>query len=314
MQFELAPVGISVYTRVSHFKMTVNALANNALASQTIVYVFSDHGILASDRLKVGEIREYAKNIKHFKRLILIERDHNIGASENTNKGIEFVLEKHGKMIFMEDDIVTAPGFLQYMNQGLEFYKCNPKILSISGYSPPFVRDMLEEDVFFLPRYCAWGVGLWKHKFNLVKLISFDEYSHFMKDKVGRKLFIHGGGKDMLKLLELEVNGQIDAYDVRAMFYMFKSEMLAVYPALSLVQNIGHDSSGLHCGTTNRFYHDALWSKQGEFKFSESTIVNEQIRQDNFNFRNYGLKRKLGDFIKLCAQHPIFRFLIGKLV
>ena len=65
----------------------------------------------------------------------------------------------------MEDDIVTAPGFLKFMNEALEFYKDDDAIISITGYCPPIeIPDDYKEDVFILPRLNGWGTGfIWKN-------------------------------------------------------------------------------------------------------------------------------------------------------
>ena len=120
------------------------------------------------------------------------------------------------------------------------------------------------------------------------------------------KSFVRGGGEDMLQMLEFEVNGNIDAYDVKAMFHQFRTETFTVYPRHSLVQNIGHDGSGVHCGKTNKFHHDTLWQKTEGFDFYKNPKVNEDIRRANFQFRSLGYRAK---FIGLTKQMGVYHLL-----
>jgi hypothetical protein len=293
---ELAPIGISTYIRIELLKKTILALQKNTLAKQSRLVFFSD-GPKAGDEEKVKEIRKYLHAIDGFKEVVILERQRN-SRVKNNRGGIQQLLDESGRCIFMEEDIVTAPGFLQYMNDALDFYKNDPRILSITGYTPPIDLVKHDHDFFVLSRFSAWGAGFWQGKFEDVAYINKDDYKAFINDKNAVKAFVRAGGEDMPAMLESEVNGCIDAYDVKAMFHQFQTKTLTVYPKHSLVQNIGFDGSGVHCGETTRFHHDKLWGKTEGFKFDKNPQVNESIRKANFRFRSLGLKGKLVNFLK----------------
>ncbi len=118
---DLAPIGLSVYVRLEHIKKTVSALQRNRLADQSQLYVFSD-APQPGDEKKVAEVRRFLKTISGFKMINIVERKEN-GRVANTRGGLRYLLDHFGKAILLEEDVVTAPGFLTFMNEGLEIYR-----------------------------------------------------------------------------------------------------------------------------------------------------------------------------------------------
>lgn len=290
MKNTLAPIGVVTYTRIEHLKKTINALKLNELANESNLYIFSD-APQVGDGLIVSQIREYCYTIDGFKTVNVIERKAN-GRVANSRGGLKWLLEKYESCIFLEDDIVTAPGFLTFMNQALETYKNDPKILSVSGYSPIKAHG-ITSDSFLLPRHCSWGSGYWLEKFNKMNhYIDKEEHSQFIRSNLFKQ-YILQAGEDIEHMLELEVSGQIDALDVKAMYLQAKQSMVSVYPKFSLVQNIGHDGSGVHCGVTNKFDHSELWGKNQNFILSKKLELDFNLCKQNTLFRKVPLKTKI---------------------
>jgi len=50
---------------------------------------------------------------------------------------IRVEIEARGRVIVLEDDHVTTPDFLTFMNAALDYYEANPKVFSVSGYAFP---------------------------------------------------------------------------------------------------------------------------------------------------------------------------------
>ena len=293
----LAPIGISTYIRIDHLRQTVNALLKNELADQSVVYFFSDAPQEGHER-QVAQVREYIRTVKGFSEVVLIERKSNSRVFNN-REGMRSVLQKHGRIIFLEEDIVTAPGFLRYMNESLEFYQHNPKVLSVIGYCPPIsIPHDLRSDNFFLKRFSAWGFGTWSHKFDPFGFqISETEVSKVFGSIRLRARF-KSRGVDMLDMLKREVRGDIDALDVKVMFSNFLNDTYCSYPTESFVQNIGFDGTGVHCGVTNKFVHEGLCEKIKGFSFSEFVEEDERILKENYKFRARGWRSKLGSVLR----------------
>lgn len=276
----LAPIGLSAYSRLSHLKQTVEAIQNNTLAQDSDLFIFSD-APAPGDEAKVAKVREYLRTVKGFRSVRMVERTKNDRVANNRG-GMRQMLDEYGRFIFLEEDIVTAPGFLQFMNDALDTYQSHPGVFSISGYCPP-VDWSTESDIFGLNRFCAWGFGITASNFEKIREIPTDAINH------PSTLQISKNGRDIHKMVTLDAQGKINALDVRAMYWQHLEGSITIYPKKSLVQNIGHDGTGVHCGTSTRFNHHALWQKTGGFVFEQDPAVTQINQLKNQKFRD---KRK----------------------
>ncbi|MDX8411664.1 MAG: hypothetical protein R8K46_07340 [Mariprofundaceae bacterium] len=296
----IAPIGMSVYTRINHFRRSIEALQKNVLASESELFIYSDAANTWEDESLVQEVRTFAHSITGFKKIHVTEREKNYGGTKNSYLALISVSEmrKDGRSIYLEDDIVTAPGFLTFMNAALEFYKDNKHILSVTGYCPPInIPECYERDIFILPRYCGWGSGTFKRTIEIAsKKITKLEFN-----STNKKVFTVGGG-DILHMIEREVNGEINAGDVRCMYYQALHNKYTIYPRQSLVLNIGHDGTGVHCGATDKFHHEILWDKTEGFEFVKDIQPDKRIIRANQKFRRPGLRTKVLSPIKRIHQ------------
>jgi hypothetical protein len=282
MQNNLAPIGISTYSRLQLLKKTIEALQKNVLAEHSELFVFSD-APRSGDEKQVEAVRSYLRTITGFKEIHIFERKKN-NRTANNRRGIRMLLNRFGKAIFLEEDIVTAPGFLTFMNQALNNYESNDRIFSVVGFCPPIkIPADYKHDVFFLRRFSGWGLGIWKNRFDHIKYITADEYEQFAANKQRVREFVKGGGEDMMVMLKADAYGEIDAGDVKAMYAQFISNQYTVYPTQSLVQNNGCDGTGTHCIKTDRF--NVILSNKTTFHFSDKIVPDSRIIKENLIFR-----------------------------
>ncbi len=280
----LAPIGMSVYMRLNHIRRTVEALKKNALASKSILHIFSD-APHEGDEAAVAEVRKYINKIDGFAEVNITERETN-SRVYNNRMGMRSLLDNYGKLIWMEEDIVTSPGFLEYMNSALEYYTDEDRVISITGYTPPIrLPQDYVNDVFFLQRFNAWGFGSWKKKFDRIEeKIDPQEYRNKMRNREFHRKLVKNG-PDIPRLIDRDVAGIIDALDLKIMYQQVLHDWYTVYPRQSLVQNIGHDGSGVHCRDLNIFHHDNLWAKVADFRFQKFSYPDERIVSENMKFR-----------------------------
>jgi hypothetical protein len=277
-----APIGLSTYSRLPHLQRTIAALQNNDLAKESELFVFSD-APKAGDEDKVEAVRRYLQSVGGFKTVNILERTENNRVANNRG-GIRMLLDQYGKMIFLEEDVVTAPGFLTFMNQALDQYQGNQRIFSISGYCPPIaIPKDYDGDAFLLRRFNAWGFGIWQDRFERIRYISPDEYEAFAADRARVAQFVNGGGEDMPRMLKVDAYGDIDALDVKAMYAQFQTDQYTVYPTRSLSLNIGMDGTGMHCGHTDKF--SVALSDKSAFFLPEALVADQRIVKANSKFR-----------------------------
>ena len=246
----LAPIILFVYNRLDHTKFTIEALQKNTLAKDSELFIYSDAAKSKDSEQEVSNVREYIKNIDGFKSIRIIEREKNFGLANSIIDGVDKVINKYGKAIVLEDDIVTSPKFLQFMNNALEFYSDNKGIMSISGYMYPCeIPYSYKKDILLFNRFSSWGWGMWSDRWNL---INFDitENDKIFHDKNLQKQF-NVGGEDLYNMLLLQLQGKINSWAIRTALTSALHNMVTVYPIKSLVKNIGFDNSGVHCGETH---------------------------------------------------------------
>lgn len=291
----LVPLGVSTYKRLEHLKKCVQSLKRNSLATQTDVYFFSD-APKTGDELAVAKLRSYLKTIDGFKTINIIEREHN-SRIINNRSGMKMLLEEYGQLIFVEEDVVVAPQFLSYMNQALDKYKNDPRVFSVSGYSPPIeIPKDYAEAAFFLRRFNAWGFGIWKDRFEKTGYIDRQAYLKLINNDADLKDFAKNGGEDMLGMLRLDSEGTIDAFDVKAMYAQFIHDQYTVYPRYSLTRNRGMDGSGIHSPINNKF-DVKLWTDAERFDLPEFKL-DQRIEDSHNKFRKPKLRVRWSENIK----------------
>lgn len=251
----LAPIVLFVYNRPDHTRQTVEALQQNILADESELFIYSDAPKDTTSIKKVSLVRKYLMQVQGFKKVTLIFRERNWGVAKSIIDGVTTVVGKYSRVIVLEDDLVTSPFFLTYMNRALETYATDNRIMSISGYNHPrrvmkFPRSY-KNDVWLSLRNSSWGWGTWANRWEKVdwQVKDYETFSQnpFMQDKFNL------GGEDLSAMLHSQMRGEIDAWDIRFSYAHFKNGSYSVCPVISYVKNIGLDGSGIHCGRTSEY-------------------------------------------------------------
>jgi len=131
------------------------------------------------------------------------------------------------------------------MNQALNIYKNMDKVMHISAYMFPIDTTGLRETIFFRPASC-WGWGTWARAW---KYLEYDIHKLIPRfDKKLRKKFNMDGTFNYWHQMELNRDGRINSWAIRWYASIFLNNGLCLHPSRSLVNNIGFDGTGVHCG------------------------------------------------------------------
>jgi GT2 family glycosyltransferase len=247
-----APIALFVYNRPDHARLTVEALKKNALAQASDLFIFSDAPKKPEAAETVREVREYIKTISGFGAVSIVERDKNWGLADSIIDGVSRLCKEYGRVIVLEDDLITSPRFLEYMNTALEKYAAEERVMQISGYMFP-VEIQTTKEAFFLPVTTSWGWATWQRAWQ-----HFDPaaqgYEALKHDRAKRKSFDLDGAYPYFRMLESQLRGEIDSWAIRWWLSVFSRNGLVLYPRQSLIENIGFDGSGTH-GDNRGFVH-----------------------------------------------------------
>lgn len=240
-----APVALFVYNRPGHTRQTVEALAANTLAAETPLHVFSDAPKSDNARQSVDEVRSYIRTISGFKSVTIVERETNFGLARSIIDGVSSLCEQYGRVIVLEDDLVTSPYFLAFMNNGLELYAKEECVLSVCGYMYP-VELAPDTSSFFLKVPNSWGWATWLDRWRIFNSNGRELLEEIQVRGLSRP-FNANGPHSNIKMLKDQVSGRNDSWFIRWHAVGFIRQMVTLYPIRSLVSNIGIDGSGVHC-------------------------------------------------------------------
>jgi hypothetical protein len=135
-----APIALFTYSRPAHAAHVVKSLLRNREAADSELFVFSDAAKTPDDAASVAAVRKLIASVQGFRRIELIERDRNLGLAGSIVEGVTRLCASHGRAIVVEDDIVVSPFFLRYMNEALERYSGDDRVISIGRAA---ARDVL---------------------------------------------------------------------------------------------------------------------------------------------------------------------------
>ena len=253
---DFAPLVLFVYNRLQHLVETIEALKNNYYATETTLYIFSDGPKNDNDINRVSNVREYIKRIDGFKNLEIIRQEENIGLASSVINGVTKVIQQHGRVIVLEDDIVTSPYFLSYMNKALNYYINHRNVFSITGFnhSPLTMKipKYYHHNVFLNPRASSWGWGTWRDRWEKVDWDVKDYLTLFMDKSF--KISYNISGNDKFDMLTDQLIGKIDSWAIRWDLAHYTNNAGCVYPVISYLNNIGLDGTGTHCRPKKFFY------------------------------------------------------------
>ena len=237
-----APIALFIYNRPIHTKLVLEALLKNQLASKSDLFIFIDGLKEDANAAQINshkELLEYVKNINGFKKVEIVERIKNEGLSSSLKKGISEVLSINDKVIVIEDDIVTSPVFLNYINNALMLYEEDMEVISINGW----IYDIKSlPPSFFIKGVDCWGWATWKRGWNL-----YNDDAAYLADEIARKQLIKdfnfGDSYPFYELL-LKQKENNSSWAIKWYASAYLNNKYTLYPGQSYVANIGQDISG----------------------------------------------------------------------
>lgn len=275
---ELSPIILFVYNRPQHTRRTLASLEKNMLAQESVLYIYSDGAKTAEDIDKVNEVRKIIREPLNFKRIEIIERKKNYGLANNIIGAVNEIIEKHGKVIVLEDDLETSPFALQYFNDALTKYADTERVMQISGYMYPVNAQKALPESFLFRVANSWGWATWSRAWDQfhpdIEYLTKD----FTKDKIKR--FSVDGKENFWKQVKLYKAKKINSWAIRWYLSVFNNDGLVLYPRESMIQNIGTDGSGTH-SDVDKAYRVSLATKpitQFPEEIEENTEAFEAIK------------------------------------
>lgn len=285
----LAPIALFVYNRPEHTRRTISYLQKNLLAEESRLFIFSDGPKTDADKAKVDEVRQMAKEVTGFKSVKLITRKENLGLANSIISGVTKLVNEYDKVIVFEDDLLSSPYTLQYFNEALNRYAKEDKVMHIGAYMYELKEKNLPES-FFYRAASSWGWATWARA-----------WKHFEPDidklteqfsKPGILRFSIEGTMNFWKQMREFKAGKNNSWAIRWYASIFLRDGLTLNPAQSLINNIGHDGTGVHSNRENMY--DVQISREPVKFFPTEIKENEKA----YAAIRYFLSRRKGNLLQ----------------
>ena len=240
-----APIALFLYRRPQHARRCLESLSQNPEFLDSPLYLFCDGPKGSADAPAVEEVRRIAHTLRHPHKVVLEART-NRGLAASVIAGVTQVVQAHGRVVVVEDDLLLAPTFLGFMNRSLHRYADEARVMQISGHMYP-VDPGSEDDAVFLPMACSWGWGTWARAWH-----HFDpgmrDFQTLRAQPGLRRQFDVDGAYPYFSILKRQRAGKADSWFIRWYLSLFMQGGMTLYPRHSLVRNAGFDGTGVHCG------------------------------------------------------------------
>lgn len=273
----LAPIVLFVYNRPEHTRKTLQALQENNLAPDSELFIYADAAKNDLAQKQVNEVRELVDNVIGFKKTTVIKQEKNTGLANSIIDGVTEIVNQYGKVIVLEDDLVTSPYFLTYMNSALNFYRNNKKVWHISGWNYPINTTELGDTFLWRTMNC-WGWATWSDRWECFEKNTDNLIENFSSENI--RYFNLDGHEDFWGQVIANKEQKINTWAIYWYASIFKNQGLCLNPTETFVNNIGLDGTGVHCGV-NTSYISKLNMKQGldfETNVEENVIALKRIQ------------------------------------
>ena len=289
----LAPIALFVYNRPEHTLKTLEALAQNDLASQSELFVFCDgpkHNADAKTNKAIKKVRAIVSRKQWCNKVTIYESDTNKGLADSIVTGVSEVVNKFGKIIVLEDDIVTAKGFLSFMNKALELYKYEDRVMQISGFMVPSKVELEQTGFFRQP--ASWGWGTWSKSWQHYNNQIYTLLKQFKEADVF-EFNIENTYHHFEELLKNE-KGILKTWLIRWYASMFIHGGLCLYPHKSLISNTGFGELSTHTKDkkmTKKIFNKSNHVSSVKVVYKQKSIKESQAYlnafKDFYKYQNY---------------------------
>lgn len=233
---KLAPIVLFTFNRPIHTQNVLNSLSICAEAKDSILYVFCDGAKENVDEIglsKIQEVRKIVQSENRFKQVIVTIQEKNKGLANSIIDGINEVINEHGKVIVLEDDLVFSPYFLNYMNDSLIRYENNKRVGEI-GACNFFANGSKFPNFFFTNMPDTLGWATWKDRWQHFNSDAVYLYKELENKNLMYKFNTHGA-YDMEGMLQDQIFGKVDSWAIRWQAVMVLNNWLCLYsnPAFS---------------------------------------------------------------------------------
>jgi hypothetical protein len=244
-------IALFVYNRPEHTKKVLDGLRRNEIEK---LYIFAD-GPKSQEHLSaVKEVRRIIESIDWCQTEVIIS-DYNKGLANSIIYGVDYVFERHERIIVLEDDCVPSDDFVGFMEECFERYQNQEEVMNVTGYSFPInLPENYKYDILFSNRGSSWGWGTWRRAWKAFH--RDDQLLRKIYNSADLKIKVGQCGDDLLAIGEAQLLGKVDSWAIYWALHIIVNEGICISPIKPKIKNVGLDGSGTHCKASDKFDFD----------------------------------------------------------
>lgn len=280
-----APIILFAFNRPDAIRRTVESLKRNTEALESDLFVFVDgpRESCPSDVDNVHRVKEYVNTITGFSNVERKFSETNRGLASSVITGVSDVINRYGRAIVLEDDLILSDNCLSFLNQGLDIYEEKHEVFSVCAYTNKVsIPQNYNEDAYFCVRSSSWGWATWADRWNSVDW----ELNDWAKYAGMKNAFNKWGGSDCYGMLQGWRNGLNKSWAIRFCFAQFLQQKLSLFPVISKISNEGFDGEGTNCKKYNRFKCVFDKTVNKSFRFPVEVVLNRQLYKSALSYHS----------------------------
>ena len=246
----VSPVLFLVFNRPDTTQQVFNVIRK---ARPARLYIAADgpRSDRAGEQEKCEAVRAIATGIDWDCRVETLFRDGNLGCGTAVSEAITWFFSHEEEGIILEDDCLPEPSFFRFVDELLDRYRHDNRIAIISGDNFQTKPRRDERSYYFSMFNHVWGWASWRR--------AWRAYDHAMNDwpaiRDGKWLVDALGSisaaEYWTRLFEATWQGNIDTWDYRWTFAIWREGMISILPKVNLVKNIGFRHDATHTTRSN---------------------------------------------------------------
>ena len=243
------PIILFVYNRPGYTRRTLEALTANKEAQHSHLYIYADGpkaSATADEIQQIAEVRQLIRTRNWCGEVTVVEAEKNRGLSASIIGGVTEVVNRHGSVIVLEDDLDLSPFFLQFMNDALSVYATEEEVWSVGGCNFFATSSAIPETFLIrMPDCLGWATWqrAWQH---------FEPNGRELLQQLTERNLQHAfnveGTYDFTGMLEAQLRGENSSWAIRWQATAFLQNKLTLYSKHAVTNHIGLGPDATHAG------------------------------------------------------------------
>ncbi|MDB5266923.1 MAG: hypothetical protein JWN89_738 [Parcubacteria group bacterium] len=291
------PVLLMAFTRLDTAQKIFNEI-RRVQPKRFFMYVDGPRETHPEDGPKLEAVKDLLKQIDWECEVKTMFPEKNMGFMEGMRAAISWFFDHVEEGMIFEDDCLPDPTFFPFVEEMLEKYRDDERVMHISGDNFQFGRKRGNASYYFSVYPNSWGWATWKRAWKHVDpdMKSFPLFKE--KRTIQTILSRTDEQRVWMDTFEKSYTGTFKTWDYVWVYTIFERGGLCVMPNVNLISNIGFGAHGTHTLSSASMFAN-IPTESMIFPLVHPTEISPDKEADHFTFKNlFKPKRQLGRKLK----------------